>query len=246
MHILLVNDDGIHSPGLRLLAEALRDAGHRVTVVAPDRERSAVGHGITTRDPLFVQDQNWEGIPAYSCSGTPADCTQLGLKALAKGPVDLVVSGPNYGINAGGDLLYSGTVSAALEAAMLHQKAIAVSAPREADMETVIQVFLDLLEQIDLEQDVRQVLNINIPALPRKKIKGVKWAPQGGAQWLDSYEERVAPDGRHYFWPLSQGGPRDPGKDNDYTWLKAGYVSLTPLQMFMTDPEGFSGKEFVL
>ena len=113
-------------------------------------------------------------------------------------------------------------------------------------METVIQVFLDLLEQIDLEQDVRQVLNINIPALPRKEIKGVKWAPQGGAQWLDSYEERVAPDGRHYFWPLSQGGPRDPGKDNDYTWLKAGYVSLTPLQMFMTDPEGFSGKEFVL
>ena len=105
MHILLVNDDGIHSPGLRLLAEALRDAGHRVTVVAPDRERSAVGHGITTRDPLFVQDQNWEGIPAYSCSGTPADCTQLGLKALAKGPVDLVLSGPNRGLNVAGDLL---------------------------------------------------------------------------------------------------------------------------------------------
>lgn len=246
MKLLLVNDDGIHSQALRQLALALAKQ-HRVTVVAPDREQSAVSHGINLWDPLFVKEVPLgEGIRAYSVTGKPADCTRLGMKNLTEEPVDLVISGPNYGINAGGDLLYSGTVSAALEAAMLHQKAIAVSAPREADMETVIQVFLDLLEQIDLEQDVRQVLNINIPALPRKKIKGVKWAPQGGAQWLDSYEERVAPDGRHYFWPLSQGGPRDPGKDNDYTWLKAGYVSLTPLQMFMTDPEGFSGKEFVL
>ena len=105
MDILLVNDDGIHAPGLRLLAEALRGAGHSLTVVAPDRERSAVGHGITTRDPLFVQEVPWEGIPAYSCSGTPADCTQLGLKALAQKPVDLVVSGPNNGINTAGDLL---------------------------------------------------------------------------------------------------------------------------------------------
>ncbi len=90
---------------MRLLAEALRGAGHSLTVVAPDRERSAVGHGITTRDPLFVQEVPWEGIPAYSCSGTPADCTQLGLKALAPKPVDLVVSGPNNGINTAGDLL---------------------------------------------------------------------------------------------------------------------------------------------
>ena len=180
MDILLVNDDGIHAPGLRLLAEALRGAGHSLTVVAPDRERSAVGHGITTRDPLFVQEVPWEGIPAYSCSGTPADCTQLGLKALAPKPVDLVVSGPNNGINTAGDLLYSGTVAAAMEGAKLGVKAIALSAPAEADKPTVVQVFLKLLAQLDLEADVRQVLNINVPARPWEEIQGVRWAPPGG------------------------------------------------------------------
>ena len=166
MHILLVNDDGIHSPGLRTLAEALKGAGHQVTVVAPDRERSAVGHGITTRDPLFVQDFDWDGIPAHSCSGTPADCTQLGLKALVKSPVDLVVSGPNRGVNLAGDLLYSGTVAAALEGAKMGYKSIALSAPVEADRETLVRVFLAILVQLDLKHDVRQTLNINVPALP--------------------------------------------------------------------------------
>ena len=148
MHILLVNDDGIHSPGLRLLAQALHGTGRQVTVVAPDRERSAVGHGITLRDPLFVQEFDWEGVPAYSCSGTPADCTQLGLMALTQDPVDLVVSGPNRGLNLAGDLQYSGTVAAALEGAKKGCKAMALSAPREADQAVVARVFLRLLDQL--------------------------------------------------------------------------------------------------
>ena len=245
MDILLVNDDGIHAPGLRLLAEALRGAGHSLTVVAPDRERSAVSHGITTRDPLFVQEVPWEGIPAYSCSGTPADCTQLGLKALAPKPVDLVVSGPNNGINTAGDLLYSGTVAAAMEGAKLGVKAIALSAPAEADKPTVVQVFLKLLAQLDLEADVRQVLNINVPARPWEEIRGVRWAPQGDCIWLGAYEERVSPSGRRYFWS-TYGGYSQAEGDDDRSLLEKGYVTLTPLTYEMTDPAGFSGKECTL
>lgn len=246
MHILLVNDDGIQSPGLRALADALQGAGHSVTVVAPDRERSAVGHGITTRDPLFVKEQDWEGIPAYSCSGTPADCTTLGLKALAKGPVDLVVSGPNRGLNLAGDLLYSGTVAAALEGAKKGVRAIALSAPAAADIPTVVEVFLRLLSQLDVERDVRQMLNVNVPALPLEAIRGVRWAPQGHHVWIGGYEERVSPGGRRYFWPGEDVvHDRSQGED-DRPLLEQGFVTLTPLTFEMTDPQGFSGKEFTL
>ncbi len=246
MHILLVNDDGIHSPGLRTLAEALKGAGHQVTVVAPDRERSAVGHGITTRDPLFVQDFDWDGIPAHSCSGTPADCTQLGLKALVKSPVDLVVSGPNRGVNLAGDLLYSGTVAAALEGAKMGYKSIALSAPVEADRETLVRVFLAILAQLDLKHDIRQTLNINVPALPWEEIRGVRWVSQGHAMWLGEYEERTSPMGRRYFWSTHEDGyALEPG-DSDRSLLLEGYVTVTPLAYEMTDWEGFSKKEFAL
>lgn len=246
MEILLTNDDGIASPGLRALAEALGQAGHRVTVVAPDRERSAVGHGITTRDPLFVQDFDWDGIPAHSCSGTPADCAQLGLKALVKRPVDLVVSGPNYGINTAGDLIYSGTVAAALEAAKLGVKAVAVSAPQGADLSVVTRVFLRVFSQLDWERDVRQALNVNIPALPWGEIRGVRWAPPGQAMWLGEYQERTSPMGRRYFWSTHEGAyTLEPG-GNDRSLLLEGYVTLTPLTASMEDPEGYSGTAFTL
>lgn len=247
MHILLVNDDGIQSRGLRLLAQALQGEGHTVTVTAPDRQRSAVGHGITVWDPLFVREFDWEGVRAYSCSGTPADCTQLGLKVLAGGKVDLVVSGPNYGPNLAGDLLYSGTVSAALEGAKMGAKAIALSALQGAEESTVVQVFVELLSQLDLEKDVRQVLNINVPALPREKIRGVRWAHQGSAMWLGRYDERVSPLGRRYFWSSQEDqGYSQGGEEDDRSLAEAGFVTLTPLTYELTDPEGFSGKEFAL
>ena len=245
MHILLVNDDGIHSPGLRLLAQGLQGAGHQVTVVAPDRERSAVGHGITLREPLFVGEQDWAGIPAYSCSGTPADCTQLGLLALTDTPVDLVVSGPNRGVNLAGDLQYSGTVAAALEAVKKGRKALALSAPKEADPAVVVRVFLTLLGQLDLSRDVRHMLNLNVPALPYEQILGVKWAPQGSSLWMGGYEERRAPDGRRYFW-CAAGPARSEQEDSDFSLLQRGYVTVTPLTDSLTDPAGFSGKTFTL
>lgn len=245
MRILLVNDDGIHSSGLKQLALSLAEK-HEVTVVAPDGERSAVGHGITLRLPLFVQEVFWaERIKVYAISGTPADCTRLGLEVLTEGPVDLVISGPNDGPNTGMDLLYSGTVSAALEAAMLGRKALALSAPCGADMWEVVELFLQILEQLDLEQDVRQVLNINIPALPGKRLRGVRWAPQGLAQWAEEkYERRVAPDGRLSYRPALREMPPAQDEGSDINCLTEGYVSLTPLTFCITDSEGFRDKAF--
>ena len=247
MHILLVNDDGIHASGLRELALAL-SARHRVTVAAPDGERSAVGHGITLRMPLFAQEVCLaEGVKAYSVSGTPADCTRLGLDALAEGPVDLVVSGVNHGENISLDLLYSGTVSAALEAAMRGVKAIAVSAPAGADHREAVRVFLRILDQLDVEQDVGQALNINIPALPAEQIKEVRWTPQDiRPQWDEHYERRESPGGKAYYWLHSSSAPPKQGLDTDLAGLAEGCVTLTPLTFCLTDREGFREKRIVL
>lgn len=247
MHILLVNDDGIHSPGLRELARALSEK-HRVTVAAPDRERSAVGHGITLRMPLFVQEVSLaEGVKAYSVSGTPADCTRLGLDALAESPVDLVVSGPNRGFNLSLDALYSGTVSAALEAAMQGVKAVAVSAPGDADEREVVKVFLRILDQLDLERDLREMLNVNIPALPLEEIGGVCWAAQDTSpQWKDHYEQRVSPSGQAYYWLQSSDSVPDPSGDTDLSCMARGCVTLTPLTFCLTDRRGFREKTITL
>ena len=141
---------------------------------------------------------------------------------------------------------YSGTVSAALEGAKMGVKSIALSAPQEADKDTVVRVFLRLFSQIDLEKDVRQTLNINVPALPFEEIKGVRWTNQGQAMWLGQYEERVSPMGKRYFWSTHEDGCQQETEENDRTLLLAGYVTLTPLTYEMTDRAGFSGKEFTL
>lgn len=247
MRILLVNDDGIQSPGLRELAAAL-SAKHRVTVAAPDRERSAVGHGITLRSPLFVEEVFWEEcVKAYAVSGTPADCTRLGLDALVESPVDLVISGPNKGFNLSLDALYSGTVSAALEAAMQGVKSIAVSAPGNADEREVVRIFLKILEQLDPERDIRQMLNVNIPALPAEQIRGVFWAPQDTApQWKDHYEYRESPGGQAYYWLRSSDTVSDPDGETDLSRVAAGCVALTPLSFYLTDREGFREKKIKL
>lgn len=247
MRILLVNDDGINSPGLGELAAELSKE-HQVTVAAPEREQSAVGHGITMRTPLLVQKADLgPGIRAYAVAGTPADCTRLGIYAFTEGQVDLVVSGPNNGTNLSLDILYSGTVSAAMEAAMLGYKAVAVSAPPGADVKMVAECFLSILRQLDLAQDVRKVLNINIPDLPAEKMKGIVWAPQGPkARWRDSYERRESPTGGVYYW-LNGGHPKaEEYQDTDVSRLEEGYVTLTPLTFLLTDQEGFSGKSFTL
>lgn len=240
MNILLVNDDGIHSPGLWALAYGL-SREHVVTVVAPANNCSAIGHGVTLRAPLFAHKEEFpHGVPAWSVSGTPADCTRLGLLNFAPGPVDLVISGPNRGCNLSQDLLYSGTVAAALEAAMIGVKAIALSAPLEADDHQTVETFLSVFDLLDLENDFDQVLNINIPALPLKDVKGFCWTPLGNNRWRGAYEKRPNTEpgfeGQSLYHPPSRPPERSPGADNDYDRLYDGYITLTPLGYSLQQP----------
>ena len=248
MHILLVNDDGIDAPGLLALAKVLGRA-HRVTVCAPTSQRSAVGHGITLYTPLFAEKREMEGVEtAYAISGSPADCTRLGLMELTDDPVDLVISGINKGLNVAMDMLYSGTVSAAMEAAMRTVKAIAVSTQWTGDFDKAAAIFGRLLEQLDIEKDIDHMLNVNIPTLPGQELKGVRWVPAGRvACWLDSYEGHQAPDGRTYYW-VTENHDLYPqfAPDTDAGCVEAGYVALTPLVYDLTDSEGFRDKSFSL
>lgn len=233
MNILLVNDDGIQSPALWALADGLA-RNHAVTVTAPADNCSAVGHGVTIHSPLFAHKEDFpHGVPAWSVSGTPADCTRLGLMNFAPGPVDLVISGPNRGCNLSQDLLYSGTVAAALEAAMMGVKAIALSAPTEADDLSTVGTFLSIFGLLDLERDFDQALNINIPALPLKDVKGIAWTPLGDNRWRGAYEKRPSPElgaeGQSLYHPPAKPPERSPGADNDYDRLYDGYITLTPL-----------------
>lgn len=246
MNILLVNDDGINSSVMRLLAKELSKS-HSVTVVVPEGNRSAVSHGITMRVPIMVNEEKIEGCEkAYSISGNPADCVRLAFGGLLKEPIDLVISGPNLGYNLSFDILYSGTVAGALEGAMWGKKAIAVSGHPNAKEEDVVEIFLAVLSQLDIEKDIRHVLNVNIPPLPMEKINGVKWVPQGLLhQWTDRYQHRTSPRGEDYYW-IDGAENELPHENTDSSAILDGCVSLTPLTYNLTDTQGFSEKEIKL
>ena len=244
MNILLTNDDGVHSPGIEKLAKQLKEK-HKIWIVAPSGERSASGHSITMNLPLFAKKiklAGLEDLPAYKVSGTPADSVKLGLRAIVKEQIDLVVSGINLGSNLGSDIFCSGTTSAALEAAVLGMKGLAVSLEMRdissmdylADAAKCVDLFLS---QIDIEKDVRQVINMNIPAIPFDEIKGFRFGRQGEMQYDEKYEKRTDPRGREYYW-LAGGFVGDKkGNVTDSTILREGYVALTPLKCDLTDFE---------
>lgn len=247
MRILLVNDDGVYAPNYRELALRLAEK-HTVTCVAPDGNRSAVSHGLTMRTPIFAEEITLApGLVAWAVSGTPADCTRLGLTTFCPETPDLVISGPNVGYNVGHDVFYSGTVGAALEAAMHGVKAIAVSGHPRDDPKQVVSCFLRLFDQLDMEKDVRQLLNINLPSLRDGAPKGVLWVPQATEHhWHDGYEGRVSPDGKRYWWISGTECPISPEPVDDLSALLHGYATLTPLAPDIFDREAPFGKEFSL
>ncbi len=246
MRILLVNDDGVQSAGLGLLAQALAKR-HTVTVVAPDGQRSVASHSLTFDRDLPVRKVKLDGASAaWAVDGTPADCTRLALDVLCP-DVELVISGPNEGLNVAFDVLYSGTVGAALEAAMHGKKAVAVSAPPKAEEKEVVRIFLRLLEQLDPARDIERLLNINIPALPLEKIKGVRWVPQGlYHQWEDHYraDEPTAGWYTYHVYGEETAVPQEIADDS--AAVLNGYVALTPLSFRLTDDQGFRDTKFIL
>lgn len=234
MHILVTNDDGIQAPGIRALAAALRALG-KVTVVAPDRERSATGHAITVHSPLRVRRiADYPADEAYSLDGTPADCVKIAVEALPLDKFDLVISGINRGPNLGTDVLYSGTVSAAVEAAILGLPAIAISLAdfRDAGFESAAQFAVKIAHEWrsqDLPPDT--LLNVN---WPRAEAKGVVVTTLGRRRYANTFEKRQDPSGRDYFW---MGGDvdQDETPDTDVWAIASGYASITPIHFDLTN-----------
>lgn len=240
MRILIVNDDGIHAKGILALAKRL-SSEHDVTVVAPDSERSATSHSITIYRPLRVKRAELEGIGGAVCymtDGLPVDCTKIGLSHVMKSDVDLVVSGINHGPNMGSDILYSGTVAAALDAVMMGYSALAVSCdaylPQHLDAAAEIAARVIQSGLFD-ERPAGVLYNLNVPDLPLEQIKGIKVVRQGGTLYVDDVDVRSDPRGREYVWIDSRFVEEKEDEDTDVGAVDAGYAAMTPLQFNLTD-----------
>lgn len=229
--ILLTNDDGIDAPGLRALAEALRRI-FPITVVAPDRERSAVSHAVTFRKPLHVERCEAD-YPAFAVDGTPADCVKIAILTLLDEKPDFLVSGINRGINVGNDVLYSGTVAGAMEGAFHGIPSLAVSL--ESFIHPVFEGPADfargLVEHfIASPPPASVVLNVNLPDGGPVTYRGIRWTRQQGCLFLDTYKERIGPDGRTEYvldGMVQSNHCLDAGSDGRA--VREGYVSITPL-----------------
>jgi len=243
VNILVTNDDGIHAQGIRALTLALQSLG-AVTVVAPDRERSAVGHALTLHHPLRVQTLS-KGH--YAVDGTPTDCVNLGIHHLLETKPDIVISGINRGANIADDITYSGTVSAALEATLMGIPAIAISlvtadAGSHYDAAAAVAVRLaSLVMSQGLPPDT--FLNVNVPDLPESELKQPRITCQGKRNFGGSIVEKTDPRGRTYFWI---GGGESEFLDlngSDYHAVIRGHVSVTPLHFDMTNHNSLSTLE---
>ncbi|MEM6647927.1 MAG: 5'/3'-nucleotidase SurE [Bacteroidota bacterium] len=236
--ILICNDDGIDAPGIVALAEAVQGLGQLV-VAAPIDQQSAVGHAISIRGPLRARTWAFQGEvdAALAITGTPADCMKLTVSSLLPRKPDLVVSGINQGPNTAVNVIYSGTVAAAVEASILGVDAIAFSHCHwtNTDYSASKQVARRLVEQVlanGLPTGVS--LNVNIPALPIDDLKGIHVTRQARSRWEESFDARVDPFGRPYFWLSGEFVDLDQGDDTDLAAVEQGYVSVTPIQHDLT------------
>jgi 5'-nucleotidase len=237
--ILVTNDDGITAPGIRTLIEIMNEIG-TVVVVAPDSPQSAMGHAITINstlycDPIVVTEGPQK---EYSCSGTPADCVKLAVNELLDRKPDLCVSGINHGSNSSINVIYSGTMSAAMEAAIEGVPSIGFSLldfSWNADFNPIKKYVKKIVEQAlinGIPKDV--VLNVNFPKLKENEIKGIKICRQAKANWVEEFDKRKNPMGRDYYWLTGNFINEDKGEDTDEWALSQGYVSIVPTQFDLT------------
>lgn len=237
--ILVVNDDGVTAPGIMALANAVKDLGE-VVVVAPDSAQSGMGHAITINKPLRLSEvHNFEGIKAYQCSGTPVDCVKLAVDKVLHRHPDLCVSGINHGSNSSINIIYSGTMSAAVEASLEGIPSVGFSLcdyRHDADF-TAAAHYARLVAESILKYGLpeKTLLNVNIPKLPLDKIGGMKIVRQAEAKWEEEYLERQDPMGRPYYWLTGKFVNYDKGEDTDEWALANGYVSVVPVQHDLTD-----------
>lgn len=240
MRILLTNDDGVYAPGLRALRTELLKLGE-VIVVAPATEQSGVGHSITLLNPLLVQEvlDERNQFMGWAVEGRPADCVKLALIELLPEPPDLVVSGLNAGSNAGINVLYSGTVAAAIEGAFFQRVSIAVSLeytkPKPLNFPRAAEYARSVIEQIMAHRPAAGTLfNVNIPSLEKGPVRGIRTLPQNVVPYVEHYDRRVDPRGRVYFWTTPDFSCPEPHPDTDVSAMAEGYITVTPLQFNLT------------
>ncbi|HTG65940.1 MAG TPA: 5'/3'-nucleotidase SurE [Flavobacterium sp.] len=237
--ILITNDDGVTAPGIQALIAVMAEIGE-IVVVAPDKPQSGMGHAITTNETLYLNKISNEGdtISIYSCSGTPADCVKIATNEVLKRKPDLCVSGINHGSNSSINVIYSGTMSAAIEAGIEGIPAIGFSL-LDFDWNANFEVIKPFVRKIVLEalknklpQDV--VLNVNFPKLEEKDIKGIKICRQAKAYWKENFHKRKTPQGRDYYWLSGEFVNQDRGEDTDEWALHNGYISIVPVHFDLT------------
>lgn len=238
--ILVTNDDGITAPGIRALIEVMKQLGD-VVVVAPDSPQSGMGHAITISNTLFCDPVTVkENVKhkEYSCSGTPADCVKIATQEILHRKPDLCVSGINHGSNSSINVIYSGTMSAAVEAGIEGIPAIGFSLldySLNADFEPT-RKFVKAITKNVLKHGLPKgiVLNVNLPKLAEPKIKGIKICRQAKAHWKEEFDKRTNPQGRDYYWLSGKFVNIDEGRDSDEAALAEGYVSVVPVQFDLT------------
>lgn len=247
MNILVSNDDGIDARGLRVLVKALAELPeNNVYVWAPDGQRSACGHSITMTKPIFMRERQVDGaVEAWALSGTPADCVKSGIKKLKREKnidIDAVFSGINHGGNIGSDVLYSGTVSAAAEGVLCGVPSVAVSVgdylPSDEMLENCSTIIKDICRKAIPQMNSRTILNVNFPPIPPSEIKGLKITKLGPREYAENFEDMKGPRGQRYYWysgemVVYEGLP----EDYDVMAQQDGYVSVTPLQLDLTNHE---------
>lgn len=255
MNILISNDDGIAANGLRVLAEELSKK-HDVYVVAPDRERSAAGHSLTLHTPLRVEELEHNNIgakKAWVTTGTPGDCVKIAINAILdkEEQPDIVISGINHGPNLGADILYSGTVSCAMEGAMLGVPSIAVSLASMQmeydDFQFTASFVSSLLDRLkDFKFPPKSILNVNVPLLHKEDIAGIAITELGKKMFTDNYEKRIDPRGKVYYWMAGKLIKEPSGANTDIAAVINNKISITPVTYEMTRKETMSDLNKVL
>ena len=235
--ILVINDDGITSPGIRALINVVKEFG-KVTVVAPDSPQSGMGHAVTLNSTLHVKEMMVEGEKGYACSGTPVDCVKLAVNKLLDTRPDIIVSGINHGSNSSINVIYSGTMSAAVEGSLEGIPSIGFSLldhSIDADFNPGLPYVRDIIKKV-LDQGLPKgvCLNVNIPAVDAELINGTKVCRQANANWEEDFDERVDPSGRTYYWLTGKFVNYDSGDDTDEWALANNYISIVPVQYDVT------------
>jgi 5'-nucleotidase len=236
--ILITNDDGYNAKGINALVEAVSSMGE-IIVVAPDRPQSGMGHAITVNDPIRCYETDFfKDIKAYCCTGTPVDCVKMGLYLLKDRTPDLILSGINHGSNVSTNVLYSGTMAAAVEGALEGIPSIGFSLTTyssNADFLSSIKYIKQIIKKvISIGIKKGTCLNVNIPDVEENLINGIQICRQGRAFWDDTFDKRTDPLGKDYYWLTGSFSSKEQGEDADINYLKNNYITVVPTQFDMT------------